>query len=597
MADGRMNNVDVRYNFPLGGQAVALVTATNRSNDSIAVYRVDPSTRQLENVAAGTLFTGITVYGTCMYHSPVSGRYYVYVNSKAGVVEQWELFDNGSGQVEAVMVRSFDVGSQTEGCVADDELTDFYIGEEDVGIWKYGAEPGDGTARTQVDTTGAGGHLTADVEGLTLYYASDGTGYLIASSQGSDEYVVYEREGNNAHVMTFAIVAGNGIDAMTGTDGIAVTNVPLGPAFPQGVFVAHDTSNNGGENYKLVPWQTIANFVSPALTIDTTWDPRQDDTPPPPPPGNQAPVANNDSVTTDPEVALIIDVLANDTDADTGDTLTVSAVTPPTNGSVVNNNIDVTYTPNTGFSGTDTFSYIATDGTSASNSATVTVTVTAAPPPPGAKAGDSDGDGMADEWELAFAFDPSDGTDAGQDADGDGFSNLEEFQAGTDPHDATDNTPPLQAVLRGPYLQQGTPTSVIVKWRTAHPTTSGIYYGTTAEALTADTASDTLTTEHELLISNLQPDTRYYYKVGNFYRALVSNESAYSFSTAPTPSPLSNSLVMIASCRKNSPELRSNLPFILYFQLGSMTFPEKLSCVRRFSKPQRESSPSVEPSV
>ncbi len=93
-------------------------------------------------------------------------------------------------------------------------------------------------------------------------------------------------------------------------------------------------------------------------------------------------VANADSVSTDQDVARIIDVLANDIDADPGDTLTVSSITQPANGSVVNNIIDVTYTPNTGFLGTDTFAYTATDGTAASNSATVTVTVTTGSPPP-----------------------------------------------------------------------------------------------------------------------------------------------------------------------------------------------------------------------
>jgi predicted small secreted protein len=98
------------------------------------------------------------------------------------------------------------------------------------------------------------------------------------------------------------------------------------------------------------------------------------------PPGNQAPVANADSATTQQDVAVIIDVLANDTDGDVGDTLTVSAVTQPVNGSVVNNATNVTYTPKTGFSGGDTFSYTATDGTAVSNSAAVAVTVTALPP-------------------------------------------------------------------------------------------------------------------------------------------------------------------------------------------------------------------------
>jgi len=170
--DGELNNVDLRYNFPLGGQRVALITAGDRVNNIIAIYQVNVATRKLENVATRVITTGIGVYGSCMYHSPVTGKYYVYIDSKDGEVEQWELFDNGSGRVDGILVRSFEVGSSTEGCVADDELGYFYIGEEAKGIWKYGAEPGDGTSRTQVDKTGAGGHLTRDVEGLTLYYAS-----------------------------------------------------------------------------------------------------------------------------------------------------------------------------------------------------------------------------------------------------------------------------------------------------------------------------------------------------------------------------------------------------------------------------------------
>ena len=72
-------------------------------------------------------------------------------------------------------MRQFSVGSTTEGCVADDEVGHFYVAEEDVAIWKYGAEPGAGTSRTKVDGAG-GGRLTADIEGLAIYYASNGTG-------------------------------------------------------------------------------------------------------------------------------------------------------------------------------------------------------------------------------------------------------------------------------------------------------------------------------------------------------------------------------------------------------------------------------------
>jgi len=271
LADGKMNNVDVRYNFILGSELVALVAAGNRTNNSIAVYKVDNMAGSLSNVAAGGgISAGIEVYGSCMFTCPVSRKTYVFVNSKLGEVEQWELFDNGNALVSGIMVRSFDVGTQTEGCVADDEYGVLYIGEEDVGIWRYGADPSAGVTRTLVDTTGASGHLTTDVEGLSIYYASNGTGYLAASSQSSSEYVLYQREGDNRYVGTFNIVAGNGIAGTSGSDGIDVTNVDLGPAFPEGVFVAHDDIEI---NFKLVPWQSIANAFSPPLTIDTSWSP------------------------------------------------------------------------------------------------------------------------------------------------------------------------------------------------------------------------------------------------------------------------------------------------------------------------------------
>src|SRR5690606_2509424 len=96
-------------------------------------------------------------YGLCMYRSAKTGNYYVIINDTDGVVKQWQLLDAGNGKVGVELVREFKLESQTEGCVADDETGDLYIGEEDVGIWKYAAEPGaaitDGhEARVAVDT-------------------------------------------------------------------------------------------------------------------------------------------------------------------------------------------------------------------------------------------------------------------------------------------------------------------------------------------------------------------------------------------------------------------------------------------------------------
>ena len=275
---GKMNSTDVRYNFGLGGELVDIVVATNRTTDSVDIYKVDPSIRRLERV--GTIPTGLTeIYGLCMYHNPVTNKFYAIPNHKDGTVQQWELFDDGTGHVTGTKVREFDIGTQPEGCVADDELAILYIGEENYGIWKYGAGPTDGAARTAVDTV-AGDHLTACVEGLTIYYTANGAGYLLVSSQGSDTFVIYRREGDNDYIDTFRVVSNEalGIDGCTQTDGIDVANVNLGSAFPNGLFIAHDHDNTGidddNSNFKFIPWDAIANAVSPALTIDTSWDPR-----------------------------------------------------------------------------------------------------------------------------------------------------------------------------------------------------------------------------------------------------------------------------------------------------------------------------------
>lgn len=252
LPDGELNNVDIRDGFSLGGQQISLVTAGNRTNNSIAIYKVNTS-GLLENVAARTITT-IATYGSCMYRS-VGGQYYYFVNSKSGGVEQWELKDNGSGKVDATKVRSFSVGSQTEGCVADDKAGEFYIGEEAVAIWKYSAAPTGGSTRTQVDSTS--GHLASNIEGLTIAYTSSGA-YLMASSQGNNSYVVYRIGGTTpTYIKTFKIVDG-AVDGTSGTDGIDVTAMALGPAFPSGVFIAQDGSNSGGnQNFKLVPLQQI----------------------------------------------------------------------------------------------------------------------------------------------------------------------------------------------------------------------------------------------------------------------------------------------------------------------------------------------------
>lgn len=272
-----MNNIDIRYNFKLGNQAVALVGSVNESEQCLSFYKINPVTRLLEPVGNIPLNIG-KPYGGCMYHSPSTGKFYFFVNWKDGTVQQWEL--NGSrGSITSTLTREFNVGSQVEGCVADDELSMFYIGEENVGLWKYDAEPKSNSNRTLVDSvdSSTGGHLTADVEGVTLYYGEDkNKGYIICSSQGNSTFQIYDRKSNK-YKGSFTIGSTSEIDTTTETDGCDVSNVNLGNLFPKGVFIAHDHSNNETEssNHKLVPWTEIAQKLN--LDIDTDYNPAKSD--------------------------------------------------------------------------------------------------------------------------------------------------------------------------------------------------------------------------------------------------------------------------------------------------------------------------------
>ena len=290
IAEGFFGNVDVRSGFPTATGSIDLVGVYRQG---LRFYRIDPDTRQLTNATdsgTGSISSPIGGEGFCMYHSAVTGVFSAFVINRNGVVAQYVLSDSdGDGLVEGQQVRQWSVGSESEGCVADDELGALYISEEDVAIWRYGAEPDASPAnRVAVDTTIAnGGHIAPDAEGLTIVNQPNGTGYLVASSQAASNtnnyYTVYERQGSNAFLRTFKVIAGDTTDGCGRTDGVAAYAGDLGPLFPQGLFVCQDNQNTepggaGYQNFKLVPLERVVGLstgeptdnLSPTTVIDSS---------------------------------------------------------------------------------------------------------------------------------------------------------------------------------------------------------------------------------------------------------------------------------------------------------------------------------------
>ncbi|KAK2008073.1 phytase [Colletotrichum eremochloae] len=286
------NNVDIIYNFQVGGRKVDLAFAACRGDDTLCLFEMT-SNGTLKDVPGGIqpVVPDYSVYGSCVYKSPKTGKQYLFVNEKSARYLQYELTSTSNGTLQTTLVRDFTGGSggQVEGCVTDEDNGWIFLGEEPSALWRYGAEPDSREAGLRIAYVGDG-HTYADVEGVTLVYgAKPDQGYVIVSNQGVSAYNVYKRAEPHEYVTTFTITKSSDgqVDAVSNTDGITAVGTRLGKDFPHGLFVTHDDANqlpdgstSDEASFKLVSLERILG--SDALRslnllddVDASWNPRK----------------------------------------------------------------------------------------------------------------------------------------------------------------------------------------------------------------------------------------------------------------------------------------------------------------------------------
>lgn len=259
---GRLNNVDVRQGI-VGWTAGSLAVATNRTTKTIDFFSIDDTGKVAPVGSIASNFDD--PYGISLYRSPTSKQLFVFACDKGGLTRQWRIelsAGTPTGQVAAQEVRSFHIGTQAEGMVADDDRGLVYIGEEKAGVWKYNAEPDASANRTLVAAASPVGPLVADVEGLAIARGpAVGSGFLVVSSQGDDSYHLFDLSEPHAHRGAFRIGKGakpGTPGSVEDTDGIEVLTRSFGPAFPEGLIVAQDGRNGTKpQNFKLVGWGDV----------------------------------------------------------------------------------------------------------------------------------------------------------------------------------------------------------------------------------------------------------------------------------------------------------------------------------------------------
>ena len=186
------------------------------------------------------------------------------------------------------------------------------------------------------------------------YWDEINLGTLKPAGAVSAEITLYY-QGTSWEYIQFLNNANNQQNAFLGQEGVNMLEAWINAEVPVAIEVAGDR--------KMVP---------PVVMTTASWGT--------PPTGNVPPVAVDDSYSTQQDTTLTMaapGVLANDSDQN-GDALTATLVSSVSNGALtLNADGSFTYIPNTGFTGTDNFTYQAKDDTALSNLATVLITVTA----------------------------------------------------------------------------------------------------------------------------------------------------------------------------------------------------------------------------
>ena len=245
--EGRLNNVALA---DMGANGV-IVAASDRNDEAAAkimLYRLDTKAAKLKllGTVAGGSGEG---YGICV--AAQADGLHVFSVRKLGDIGEYRITFDGSIP-KGELVRSMKLKTQTEGCVVDPRDGALYVGEEDVGIWRFPA----GSTQADLVAKADGKQLVADVEGLALAANGRNGGWLIASSQGDNSYSVF-RLPDMSYAGRFRIAKGT-FGATEETDGIDLWIGDFGAKYPAGLFVAQDGENGSlAQNFKLVSWEAI----------------------------------------------------------------------------------------------------------------------------------------------------------------------------------------------------------------------------------------------------------------------------------------------------------------------------------------------------
>lgn len=263
----RPNNIDVEYGLRYLDSTVDIAVFTERNTNQLRVFRL-PEMKPIDGggIPAFEGESDRAPMGIALYKEPSTGNIYAIVSRKIGPDGSylWEylLSADDHGVVIGKKVRAFgkfNGGKEIEAIAVDDALGYVYYSDERFGVHQYYASPD--SSNTELSEFGTSG-FAGDQEGISIYPATDSTGYIIVSDQQANKFQIFSREGRDGKPYFHKLLKVVSVLAHQ-SDGSDVTNIALDSTFANGLFVA--MSDN--RTFQYYRWEDIAGKdlqVSPA---------------------------------------------------------------------------------------------------------------------------------------------------------------------------------------------------------------------------------------------------------------------------------------------------------------------------------------------
>lgn len=255
---GAVNNIDLRDDVVIDGKPGILVGASDRNDlaqAKLALFRLDPASAKLTPLGKIDAGRG-EAYGVCFYRDAATT--YAFMVMKDGTINQVAIDASGatpSGRI----VRTMKLGTQSEGCAADERTGRLYVAEEDIGLWRFDAAASGSTTPVKI-AAADGRNIVADAEGVAIAPIGARDGYVIVSSQGDNAYTLY-RLSDDSYVGRFRIGEGP-VGGTEETDGIDLMLGDFGTSYPGGLFAAQDGHNaNAAQNFKMIAWDDVVRAL------------------------------------------------------------------------------------------------------------------------------------------------------------------------------------------------------------------------------------------------------------------------------------------------------------------------------------------------